>query len=204
MLDAPLVSRPVRTAAALLLTIGAAACASAPAPKFIPPTRPAEFSMVGIPWSIGRDSLTSLIEPRGYNYNSTDEDGDMWFDGVLLNTPTRVFAFMAGDSLVKLRVRLITADENALSVYAKARAELVKLYGKPRESAEEFTPPYAKGQNEQAAVKAGKATINAHWLIGSGRRQSHVAVLVTRELVVVVDYEGPGWNREYLKRQRGN
>lgn len=158
--------------------------------------------MVGMPWSISRDSTAALIEPRGYNYNSTDADGDMWFDGVLLNTPTRLFAFMAGDSLVKVRLRLITADENALTVFARAKAELVKLYGQPTESSEEFSPPYAKGKNEEAAVKAGKATINAHWTVGTGRRQTHVSLFVPKELVVVIDYDGPAWNREYLKRRR--
>lgn len=187
-----------------LLTIGVTGCAASgsSAPQFIPPTRPAQFSMVGVPWNISRDSTTALIEPRGYNFNSADGDGDMWFDGVLLNTPTRLFAFMAGDTLVKIRVRLVTADENALAVYAKARAELEKLYGKPQESTEEYTAPYAKGKNEQAAIKAGKATINAHWTVGTGRRQTHVSIFVPKELVVVIDYDGPAWNREYLKRRR--
>jgi hypothetical protein len=205
MLDERLLSRRIRTASlTLMLVVGAGACAATPAARFLPPSQPAQFSMVGIPWNIARDSVTALIEPRGYNYNSTDDDGDMWFDGVALNTPTRLFAFMAGDTLVKLRMRLITADEKAFPTYARARAELVKLYGQPRESTEEYDAPFVKGQNEQEAVKAGKATINAHWTVGSGRRQSHVAIHMLQDLVVVVDYDGPAWNKEYLRRARGN
>ena len=200
----PLLRSARASVVALLVTLAAGGCAGSrsAAPDFIPPTRPAQFSMVGMPWDVSRDSTTALIEPRGYNFNSTDGDGDMWFDGVLLNTPTRLFAFMAGDSLVKIRLRLVTPDENALAVYAKARAELVKLYGQPQESAEEFSPPYAKGKNAEAAVKSGKATINAHWTVGTGRRRTHVSVFVPKDLVVVIDYEGPGWNREYVKRRR--
>lgn len=203
MLHAPHFSRRATNASlTILAALSLGACASAAsAPKFVPPTRPAQFSMTGVAWQVGRDSLTALLEDRGYNYNSTDKDGDMWFDGVLLGTPARLFAFMAGDSLVKMRIRLVTADEDALPVYAKARAELLKLYGAPSESAREFAAPYAKGGNEEAAVKQGKAKINTHWLIGTGRRQSHVAIEVQRDLVVVIDYEGPGWNREYLKRR---
>lgn len=205
MRDGRLLFRRLRAASlATFVLVGAGACAGAPAPRFLPPSQPAQFSMVGIPWNISRDSVTALIEPRGYNYNSTDKDGDMWFDGVLLNTPTRVFAFMAGDSLVKLRVRLITTDDKAFPTYAKARAELVKLYGQPRESTEEYEAPFRKGADEQGAVRAGKATINAHWTIGTGRRQSYVSLHMVQDLVVVVDYDGPAWNREYLRRARGN
>ena len=158
--------------------------------------------MAGIPWAISRDSATTLIEPRGYNYNSTDADGDMWFDGVLMNTPTRVFAYMAQDSLVRLRVRMITTDENALATYARVRAELVRQYGRPYESSEEYHAPYTKGSNPVEAVQAGKAVINSHWKVGSGRRQTHITVQVPRELVVVIDYDGPNWNREFVRRQR--
>lgn len=195
-------------ALAATLAIGCVPAGRSAQANFIPPTRPAQFSMSGIPWGISRDSVKSAIEPRGYNYNQTDEDGDLWFDGLLRfdgvvdNTPTRVFAFMASDSLVKLRVRLVTADENAFPVYDKARAELVKMYGKPQESTSEFAAGYARGKNEQQAISEGKAVVNTHWLIGSGRRQSHIGIYIDRDLVVVVDYEGPAWNREYLRRRR--
>lgn len=197
-------ARLVGLALATTLATGCVPPGSSAQANFIPPTRPAQFSMVGIPWGISRDSVKSVVEPRGYNYNRTDEDGDLWFDGMLLNTPTRVFAYMAGDSLVKLRVRLVTEDANAFPVYDKARAELVKLYGKPQESTSEFAPGYALGKNEQQAISEGKAVVNSHWLIGSGRRQSHVGIYIERDLVVVVDYEGPAWNREYVRRRRGN
>lgn len=196
-----------RAGLAFLLAISTAGCVPGgrgPQPAFLPPTRPAQFSMQGIPWGVSSDSVKALIEPRGYNYNITDDDGDMWFDGMLLNTPTRVFAFMGTDSLVKIRVRLITADENAFPVYEKARAELIKLYGRPQETNEDYTAPFVKGKNDMQAVSEGKAAINTHWIVGSGRRETHVAVTIDRDLVVVVDYEGPAWNREYLKRRRGN
>lgn len=197
-------ARLLGLALATTLATGCVPPGSGAQANFIPPTRPAQFSMAGIPWGISRDSVKSVVEPRGYNYNRTDEDGDLWFDGMLLNTPTRVFAYMAGDSLVKLRVRLVTEDANAFPVYDKARAELVKLYGKPQESTAEFAPGYARGKNEQQAVSEGKAVVNSHWLIGSGSRQSHVGIYIERDLVVVVDYEGPAWNREYVRRRRAN
>lgn len=156
--------------------------------------------MAGIPWGIGRDSIAAVMESRGYNLNRTDDDGDMWFDGMLRGIPTRVFAFMASDSLVKLRMRVITRDEQALAMYDTLRSELIKQYGAPEESARAFQPPYAKGKGEQDAVRAGKASIRSHWLTGSGSRKSHVAVRVERELVVVIDHEGPSWNREYRRR----
>lgn len=197
-------TRLLGLALATTLVIGCVPAGRSAQANFIPPTRPAQFSMVGIPWGIPGDSVKGAVEPRGYNYNRTDEDGDMWFDGMLLNTPTRVFAYMAGDSLVKLRVRLVTEDANAFAVYDKARAELVKLYGKPQESTSEFAPGYARGKNEQQAISEGKAVVNSHWIIGSGKRQSHVGIYIERDLVVVVDYEGPSWNREYLRRRRAN
>jgi hypothetical protein len=198
----PRAARLFGIALAATLATGCVPASRSAEANFIPPTRPAQFSMAGIPWGIAGDSVKSVIEPRGYNYNRTDEDGDMWFDGMLLNTPTRVFAYMAGDSLVKLRVRLVTEDANAFPVYDKAHAELVKLYGRPQESTAEFAPGYARGKNEQEAISEGKAVVNSHWLIGSGRRQAHVGIYIERDLVVVVDYEGPAWNAEYLRRRR--
>lgn len=206
MRPASLLSARRGVLAAVLVGVSLTGCATATAtargPEFMPPTRPADFSMAGIPWNVSRDSTTRLIEPRGYNYNSTDEDGDMWFDGVLMNTPTRLFAFMASDSLVKVRVRMITSDEQALPMYDKAYAELVRQYGKPREATREFQAPYAAGKGEMEAVRNGKATINAHWIVGTGRRETHIAIYMVPELVVVMDYEGPSWNKEYLKRRR--
>jgi hypothetical protein len=179
----------------------AAACASSGA-SFMPPTRPAEFSLAGVPWGIRPDSVTSLIEPRGYNYNRTDEDGDMWFDGTLFQTPTRLYAFIGADQLVKFRMVILTEDPDALPVYENVRTELTKRFGAPKETIERFQAPYKKGDNrEMEAIRAGKATVETYWLAPSGR-MSHVAVSVTNELVVVVDYDGPAWERESLRRRK--
>ncbi|HZF67161.1 MAG TPA: hypothetical protein VEZ47_03895 [Gemmatirosa sp.] len=214
--------RPARRLA-LLLAVPAAltaltaltACASGTTtgrrmPEFLPPSRPAQFSFGGIPWGIRADSVTALVEPRGYNFNSPDGDGDLLYDGVLLRTPTRVLAFLTPEQrLVKFRVVMITPDEQALAVYRAARAELVKQYGAPREVVESAPAAGAEAKEEAkrnaralAAIKQGKARQEAHWLVGDGMRQSHVAIGITERLVVSVDYEGPAWDREKLRRHR--
>ena len=209
--------RPARRLAFLLLAVPAAltACASGATsgsrmPEFLPPSRPAQFSFGGIPWGIRGDSVTALVEPRGYNFNSPDADGDLLYDGVLLRTPTRVLAFLTPEQrLVKFRVVMITPDEQALAVYRAARAELVKQYGAPREVAESAPVAGADAKADAkrnaralAAIKQGKARQEAHWLVGDGMRQSHVAIGITERLVVSVDYEGPAWDREKLRRHR--
>lgn len=191
-----------RLAVAALLVV-ASACASGGAASFVPPSRPADFSLAGIPWGITADSVTSLVERRGYNYNRTDGDGDMWFDGVLFHSPTRVYAFMAEEQLVKFRVHIGSADEDVLAVYQNARAELVKQYGTPKETVERYNAPYKKGdKKELEALKARKADIATYWVLDGGKRPSLVAVRLTDELTVVVDYEGPAWQRESVKRRR--
>ena len=189
--------------APIALVLFIAGCATGGS-SFLPPSRPAEFSLAGVPWEIPADSVTALIEPRGYNFNRIDEDGDMWFDGMLFRSPTRIYAFMGDDKLVKFRVFISTPDENAVAAYHEARAELVKQFGPPKATVEEYEAPYRKGDNrELEAIRSGKATIETYWLPGPSARMSHVSVSVTDELVVVVDYEGPTWERESLRRRRG-
>lgn len=198
--------RSMARAVARFAPVGAllfvAGCASGKA-SFLPPSRPAEFSLAGIPWEIRPDSVTSLIEPRGYNFNRVDEDGDLWFDGILLQTPTRIYAFMAEEKLVKMRVFMSTPDEEAVSTYQNVRAELVKQYGQPKQTVEQYSAPYKKGDSKELeAIRSGKATVETHWLPTGPARMSHVAVSITDELVVVIDYEGPSWERESLRRRR--
>jgi hypothetical protein len=196
---------PARAGFALVasLALGLSACATGGGASFIPPSRPAQFSLAGIPWGIAPDSVTSLVEPRGYNYNKTDEDGDMWFDGMVYRAPTRVFAFMADQRLVKFRMQIGTPDEDALDTYQTARAELVRMYGAPRETVEHYRAPYKKGDGKQLdAIREGKADISTYWIVGTGARQLHVLVRVTSELTVMVDYEGPAWDKENVRRRR--
>ena len=191
----------VRLAALTLLLAGAAACAGGA--SFVPPSRPAEFSLAGIPWGISGDSVTSLVERRGYNLNRTDDDGDMWFDGVLYHSPTRVYAFMAEEKLVKFRQHIGSPDEDVMTVYRTARTELVRQYGAPKETVDYFKPPYKKGDSrELEALRSGKAEMYTYWLLNHGGRESVVSVRLTNELTVVVDYEGPSWQRESVKRRR--
>ena len=193
-----------RLALAALLLATAPACATGGrgGASFLPPSRPAEFSLGTIPWGASPDSVTSLIEPRGYNFNRVDADGDLWFDGVLYRAPTRVYAFMSEQRFVKVRMFITSADEDALTTYQTVRAELTKQYGAPRETVEHFEAPHRKGDKKELdAIRAGKADIRTHW-VSAGGRTPHVAVQVTEKLIVIVDYEGPAWERESLRRRR--
>lgn len=185
----------------LVTTIG---CASGGGGNdvFVPPARPAEFSLAGIPWGITADSATALISPRGYNYNKTDEDGDLWYDGMVYRTPTRVYGFMAAGGLVRLRMVLITPDEGAITTYATARAELLKQFGAPKETIEEYDAPYSKGDEKQIeAFRAEKATMRTYWLPTNGPI-SLVSIQVSDDLTVLVDYESAAWNQEMVRRRQ--
>lgn len=192
-----------RALTAVAVVVATSACMpSGPAASFVPPSRPADFSLADVPWGISADSVASLVSPRGYNYNRTDKDGDLWFDGVLYRSPTRVFAFMAQQKLTKFRVLISTPDERAIPVYQAARAELIRIYGQPRETIEEYEAPYTKGDNKQLdAFRDKKAVMRTYW-IPSGSRTALVAVAVTDKLAVVVDYEGSAWNKESVRRRQ--
>jgi hypothetical protein len=192
-----------RAYVALGFLVAAAGCASSSSRSaFVPPSRPAEFSLAGIPWGIAADSVTTLIAPLGYNYNKADDDGDLLYDGVLYRVPTRVFAFIGQQKLVKFRMVIYTPDEKAITTYQNARAELVKQYGQPRETVEEYEAPYAKGDNNQLkAFKNKKATMRTYWL-PKGSRTSHVSVWVTSNLTVMVDYESAVWDKESVRRRQ--
>jgi hypothetical protein len=178
------------------------ACATGGA-SFVPPSRPAQFSMTGIPWGIAGDSVQEHLEPRGYNFNKIDEDGDLWFDGMLFRTPTRVFAFMADQKLVKLRTLIITEDTAAVAMYRTARAELVKQFGTPKETVEEYQAPYKKGDQKQLeAIRSGKGNVRTYWLPPASSRLTLVSVELTDKLVVAVDYESRAWDRESVRRRQ--
>jgi hypothetical protein len=193
-----------RARVALGFLIAAVGCASGSgSTAFVPPSRPAEFSLAGIPWAISADSVTDHMSPRGYNYNKADNDGDLLYDGILYRTPTRIFAFMGQQKLVKFRVVINTPDEKAIAMYQTARAELVKQYGQPKETIEEYEAPYAKGDTKQLeAFRDRKAVMRTYWL-PSGSRTSLVSVEVAPTLAVLVDYESPAWDRESVRRRQG-
>jgi hypothetical protein len=192
-----------RTHVTLGLLIAALGCSSgSSSASFVPPSRPAEFSLSGIPWGIAPDSVTALIEPLGYNYNKADGDGDLWYDAMLYRTPTRVYAFIGQQKLVKFRVVIHTPDEKAIATYQNARAELIRQYGQPRETVEEYEAPFAKGDNKYIkAFKAKKAIMRTYWL-PKGNRTSHVAIAVSSDLTVLIDYESAAWDRESKRRRQ--
>lgn len=195
-------ARAFSRACVALSLVAVSACATSHGNSFVPPSRPAEFSLAGIPWGIAADSVTELMSPRGYNYNKTDDDGDLWFDGVLYRTATRVYAFMGQQRLVKFRMVINTPDEDAVGTYQKVRAELIRQYGQPKETVEEFEAPYTKGDGRIAnAFKDKKAAMRTYWL-PSGTRTSLVAVAVSTNLAVVVDYETPAWDKESVRRRQ--
>ena len=186
------------------LALVATGCASSGA-SFVPPSQPAQFSLAGVPWGIPADSVTALIEPKGYNFNRADRDGDLWYDGILFRAPSRVYAFMAEGKLVKFRVFIGSEDADAITVYRSARAELVKQYGAPKETVEEYAAPYKKGDSrELEAIKKGKGTLHTYWTMGEGARATYISVQVTNELAVAVDYDGPAWRRESLRRRKAD
>jgi hypothetical protein len=124
------------------------------------------------------------------------------YDGLLYRTPTRIFAFMGQQKLVKFRMVIYTPDERAIATYQNARAELLKQYGQPRETVEEYEAPYAKGDSRQLkAFKDKKATMRTDWL-PKGTRTPHVAIFITSNLTVVVDYESSAWDKESVRRRQ--
>ncbi|HEY2067480.1 MAG TPA: hypothetical protein VGG84_16105 [Gemmatimonadaceae bacterium] len=197
--------QPARAFSRVCLALGliaAGACATGHGNSFVPPSRPAEFSLTGIPWGISADSVTELMSPRGYNYNKTDDDGDLWYDGVLYRTATRVYAFMGQQKLTKFRMVINTPDEEAVATYQKVRAELIRQYGQPKETVEEYEPPYTKGDARLInAFKEKKAAMRTYWL-PTGTRTSLVAVAVSNNLAVVVDYETTAWDKESVRRRQ--
>lgn len=192
-----------------LLAVAVVGCAGA-GNRFLPPSRPAEFSLAGIPWGISPDSVAALVTPRGYNLNKTDRDGDLWFDGMVRGTPTRIYAFIGAKKLVKFRMVMLTPEPKAIGAYRSARAELVRQYGQPKETTEEYLAPYSRADSLTLAraIKEEKATIRTDWL-PTGSRTSHVSIEVTNIPdvnlpAVLVDYESAAWDKESLRRRQAH
>ena len=63
--------------------------------------------------------------------------------------------------------------------------ELVKRFGQPGETVEEYAAPYKKGDQKQLkAILAGKANIRTTWVPATSSRTSFAAVEITEKAVV--------------------
>jgi len=148
-------------------------------------------TFVGVPWGSSPESIKSLLAQRGYDYVSTDDDGDLVFTA---KNPTAANVFEVLDKsqrLIKTMVVIKPPATNLTDFFDTASAQLVKKYGKPSEAIDEFTGRYkgaSSDSDRRAAIAAGDGALSSFWLYADG---SAVYVQILKNLSLAVAYESP-------------
>lgn len=171
--------------------IASVACLAAAEP------RPCFANLV---WGNTSLQVKAHLGDKGYELNESDKSSIgplLFFKGSVANEDAIIACFFsASDQLLKVLVRLTTADDAAINKFRSLQTSLGKKYGKPKSQyVDEFLSPYEKGDGyAEQAVKMGKGFYNIFWANG-------VALAVTKTLDVDVTYEGPNWE-EAVKKAR--
>ena len=179
-------------AAALLTLVGLVTWAA--------PADAQTYTFAGTSWGDNIATTKEHITGAGFEFLELDDDGDLSFDGTVMDYPSRVYAmFTPKKRLVKVSVLIATPDDDAISSYKSMVNTLTKKYGDPLTVVNSVKPPYKKGQ-EQEALADGKGTMASLW---GTEETGYLVVQVTEKLAVRVAYEGPDWSAE-SDRRTGN
>lgn len=179
-------------AAALLTLVGFVAWAA--------PAGAQSYTFAGTSWGDNIATTKEHITDAGFEFTELDDDGDLSFDGTVMDYPSRVYAmFTPKKRLAKVSVLIATPDDDAITTYKSMVNTLKKKYGDPLTVVNNVKPPYKKGQ-EQEALADGKGTMASLW---GTEETGYLVVQVTEKLAVRVAYEGPDWSAE-SDRRTGN
>ena len=162
--------------------------------------RAQSYTFAGTSWGDNINTTKEHITEAGFEFTELDDDGDLSFDGTVMDYPSRVYAmFTPKKKLVKVSVLIATPDDDAITTYKAMVNTLSKKYGDPLTVVNQVKAPYKKGQ-EQEALADGKGTMASLW---GTEETGYLVVQVTEKLAVRVAYEGPDWSAE-SDRRTGN
>jgi hypothetical protein len=162
------------------------------------------YRFADMKWGIPIAEAKQILMSEGFKV-SVDEDGDLKFDGTLLDTKAGGFALFAGGKLSKVIVILVTRDQDARKTYSDMKEVLTKKYGPPTNDYAFFTKPYYEGDGyEEQAIRLGKGKFACYWLNapkGSTSEGDSLGLKITERLTVEIDYESPWWGSEADRRK---
>jgi hypothetical protein len=173
--------------------IFSASCSGAGAAENVKKLPGTAGTFAGVPWGSSPGTIKSLLAQRGYDYVTTDQDGDLVFSA---KNPPAANVFEVLDKTQRLIKVLVVMKPPATSLtnfFDTASAVLVKKYGKPSESIEGFSGRYKDAKSDsdrRAAVAAGDGTLATFWLYADG---SAVYMQVVKDLSLQVAYESPSF-----------
>lgn len=152
-------------------------------------------SFADIPWTATADQVVRQLEAKGFTA-SRDKDGDIEFKGTILSNKAIGLVYLSPRGLpVKMAVRLVTRDEEALTAYRIMAQALRDKYGAPTRDIEQYGSPYYKGDGyETQAIRMDKALVAMAW-------GDSLMLRIHRSLTVETIYESPAWIAESARRR---
>lgn len=145
-------------------------------------------------WGTPSTEVRQALTTKGFKVTVAGE-GDLKFEGRILNIDAIGMALMAEGKLSKVTVFLVTSDRQARRTYDDMKEVLMKKYGEPSKCYEFFSSPYREGDGyEEQAIRVGKGTFACFW-------QSKLSVEITDRLTVRIAYESESWSKELDRRK---
>lgn len=160
----------------------------------------------GIKWGSSPRMVVDKLKELGFTVpNTKDATGSPAIhldDGVLFAREGRlnmekaqVAAIFKDNKLLKVRVVLLTDDNDAIPKYVDMRKFFTEKHGVPETDVFQFTSPYYAGDGyEQQAIKLEKAKIYAVW-------GTYLSLEITKALTIGISYESPEWKAESDRRK---
>lgn len=164
-------------------------------------TPPAEghYQFANIPWGSPDSVVTARLDDAGFTFTQKDEDGDLWYEGILKGQKTDVIAFMTPERRVAYIVlNLETADDDAIPMFRKIRdGVLTTRYGAP--AANTDTLQSSADSVQEQSIRDGEGTLATVW--GNPDGDDYLGIMITDNLTVRIEYCSPLWTAENARRE---
>lgn len=155
-----------------------------------------------IAWGAESPAIKSGMASAGLVFKESDADGDLLFEGSFSGYSAAAHAFLnRSGGLCKLQIELLPPEGKALRAFQEINEATSRRYGKPTGLTRAFEQPYYDGDgNEEQAVRAGMATIEAYWDRDPSNDGTAIAVSVTDKISIDISYESSAWPDEAKRR----
>ena len=195
-------------ALALILAVGARpAVADGTTPLPDAKARPDSIVFAGIAWRTAPDQLATKLAEHGFQENrAARSKGRLVASGTLFDAYAMIHGGLDDrGGVVRWDVTIPSKGERnewaiQRKIYDDAVAEMIRKYGRRRQSAEKYRFPYAKGDDNQArGVRQGYVKVWSEWGSKSGDR---LQIALAGDMSVVLAYESRWWRPVEEERRR--
>jgi hypothetical protein len=152
-----------------------------------------------ISWGSTQAEVQGKMLEKNFNPGTPTPEGDLLFRGNVLNRPALVTCMFGKEKLLRIDVKMILADGEAITYFRQVRSIFLKKYGPTPFQFEQLAPPYHSGDgNADQAIRVGKGRFNAIWKYPN---DAGVILNISQKLDVRITYVTAEWYAEGDRRK---